>query len=109
MSVKINSLTAMSHNIRTRDGKWSKLQKEKDTYQPNTKFTHHACKTFCFVAEEDTLYNITAASERGSYAKPLWYWSRRYHLTRTTLCYGIALKLWRLNSLDCLGLGIMDI
>ena len=46
--------------------------------------------SFFFVAEE-ILYSITAVSERGSYAKPLWYWNRRYHLTRTTHYYDFVL------------------
>ena len=41
---------------------------------------------FLFLTEE--ILGITAVSDRGSYAKPLWLRCKRYHLTLTTLYYG---------------------
>ena len=44
---------------------------------------------FLFLTEE--ILGITAVSERGSYAKPLWLRCKRYHLTLTTLGYDFVL------------------
>ena len=64
--------------------------------QPKSQFLFHKncspddlCFFFWFVTEE--ILSITAGSDRGSYAKPLWLRCKRYHLTLTTLGYDFVL------------------
>ena len=69
-------------NIVKKCQKLAKLAKNHQKYQ----------FLFCFLFLTEEILGITAVSDQGSYAKPLWLRCKHYHLTLTTLWYDFVLR-----------------